>query len=238
MRQWLTLCDQDHPHDSQGFQRHRVTRAQHEDTRLPTRLIDVGVAGQESVKLWETTLDDRGKYMALSHPWGQPPHFCTYRSNISDHKHGIALEQLPTTFRDAILTTRGLGIRFLWIDSICIIQGPDGDFNTEAKRMDQVFSGAYCVIAASSSLGQRDGFLKPRNEREYVSLQHPGQPPYYVCENIDDFNFHVLESPLNGRGWVLQEHALARRTIFFSKYQAYWECGEGVRCETGTRMTK
>lgn len=236
MRKWLMLCDETHEH---GPLQRRLTGGQPEATRLPTRLLDVGVERQESVRLWETGPEDRGDYIALSHPWGGPPHFCTYRSNIEIHKRGIPLDNLPATFRHAVLTTRALGLRYLWIDSICIIQGPGGDFNSEAKRMEHCFSAAYCVLAASCSLGQTDGFLNPRRQRDYVPLQKdPDQPPYYVCENIDDFNAHVLESRLNRRGWVLQEHALARRTIFFTEYQAYWECGEGVRCETGTRMSK
>jgi hypothetical protein len=60
----------------------------------------------------------------------------------------------------------------------------------------------------------------------------------YVCESIDNFKEHVLDGALNRRGWVLQEHALARRTVFFTTHQTYFECGRGVRCETMTKMSK
>jgi len=43
---------------------------------------------------------------------------------------------------------------------------------------------------------------------------------------------------MNKRGWVLQERALACRTIYFTAQQTYWECGGGVRCETLTKMSK
>ncbi|KAJ9138333.1 Serine/threonine-protein kinase par-4 [Pleurostoma richardsiae] len=65
----------------------------------------------------------------------------------------------------------------------------------------------------------------------------PDKAPFYICENIDDFNLHVLNGRLNKRGWVLQQHALARRTIFFTEHQTYFECGDGVRCETLTKMS-
>ncbi len=61
---------------------------------------------------------------------------------------------------------------------------------------------------------------------------------YFVCETIDDFFRDVEQSELNQRGWVLQERALSRRTIYFTERQSYWECGGGVRCETMTRMKK
>lgn len=152
---------------------------------------------------------------------------------------GINMDDLPATFGDAVRVTRALGLLYLWIDSLCIIQGPDGDFNQEARRMQQVYSGAYCVLAASRSPGHYAGFLEARKEKYSISLQQAGESaPFYLCESIDDFNRHVLEGPLNQRGWVLQEHALARRTVYFTDYQTYFECGDGVHCETMTKLTK
>jgi len=133
--------------------------------------------------------------------------------------------------------TRHLGLQYLWIDSLCIVQGPGGDFSEEAKRMEHVYSGAHCVLAASRGVGHAAGFLNPRIKRDYVALCQDGATaPFYLTENIDDFNVHVLEGALNQRGWVFQEHALARRTIFFTDHQMYFECGAGVRCETMTLM--
>lgn len=127
---------------------------------------------------------------------------------------------------------------YLWIDSICIVNGPDGDFNSEAKRMEDVFGGAYCVLAASSAQGQSDGFLKGRRQRHSIMLPQQERAPVFVCDYIDDHNQDVLESPLYLRDWTLQERAMARRTIYLTDRQAYFECGEGVRCETMTRMHK
>lgn len=171
---------------------------------------------------------------------GDPPHFCTYTWNIGKYLSSIDFSKLPTTFQHAVPVTRTLGLRNLWIDSICIIQGPDGDFNQQATRMEQVFSQAYCVLAASSARGQWDGFLKTPQTRKYINV-HPDsgcQSPVCICEFMDDFDQHVLQSNLNKRGWVLQERALARRTIYSTDKQTYWECGQSVRCETMTKMHK
>jgi hypothetical protein len=173
----------------------------------------------------------------LSHPWGQGTHFCTFRDNLEEYKENVSFDKLPATFKHAVTTTRELGLRYLWIDSICIIQGKDGDFAQEAKRMEDVFSSAYCVLAASSANGQEDGFLNPRKENDFITFEKDGQP-LYVSRFMDDFNTHVLDGPLSKRGWVLQERALAHRTIFFTDRQTYWECGEGVRCETLIKMDK
>lgn len=217
-------------------------------TQLPTRLLDVGIEDSPKLRLCNTQSENipvEVEYIALSHPWGEAtvsnPHFCTTKSSVVAHSNEIKFEALPNTFKDAAYTTRALGVQYLWIDSLCIIQGPGGDFNTESSRMEQVFSSAYCVIAASRASGQCDGFLKDRiqsSENDYVTFPHENNSPFCVSRYLDDFNNDVLEGSMNKRGWVLQERALARRTIFFTDKQTYFECGDGVRCETLTKMNK
>lgn len=176
--------------------------------------------------------------LQIGGPFNQErPHFCTFTHNIEQYEKGLPFESMPATFQDAITTTRELGQRYLWIDSICIIQGPDGDFPEEAKRMEDVFSSAYCVIAASSATNQHDGFLSQRENSEILRIGRD-QHQAWISPFVDDFQAHVLDGPLGRRGWVFQERALSRRTIFFTNQQIYWECGEGVRCETLTSMTK
>ncbi|KAI0458012.1 hypothetical protein F5B21DRAFT_462574 [Xylaria acuta] len=211
--------------------------------KLPTRLIDVRAVGSATVRLYETRPGDKSeefRYVALSHRWGvstqEKPHFCTTVENKEDLMEGIEVSKLPDTFRDAVITTRALGVHYLWIDSICIIQGEGGDFNSESKRMEDVFSAAYCVLAATCAGGQWDGFLRSRPRREYVTFRPESDSSFYVCRYIDDFNHEVLEGDMNKRGWVLQERALARRTIYFAGQQTYFECGAGVKCETLTKM--
>lgn len=231
IKQWLRECDESHP----------ACKLSNDPSAnwFPTRVLDIGNNDDRVVRLWEPGPDDKGHYVALSHPWGRGAHFITDKNNLEQRKKGIQLEKLPQTFVDAILTTRAIGQRYLWIDSLCIIQGSDGEFQAQTKIMERIFSSAYCVLAATRAHGQTDGFLGPRQERDYVTMKDRTDGTLlYVCENIDDFNGHVLNGPLSQRGWAFQEHALARRTVFFAEGQTYWECGEGVRCETLTKMKK
>lgn len=228
IRQCLTDCEANHPEC-----RPKKTGP------LPTRLIHLGSKHSNDITLHTTQHVESVEYVALSHPWGKGPHFCTTLDNIEAHRSGIDFETLPTMFKDAVVTTRELGLEYLWIDSICIIQGEGGDFDHEAKRMEDVFSSAFCVIAASSAHGQEDGFLNREDQHhECLTFEHAGLPPIYVSHFMDDFNKDVLEAPLSKRGWVLQERALARRTIYFTNRQTYWECGKGVRSETLAKMDK
>ncbi|KAI1815225.1 HET-domain-containing protein [Poronia punctata] len=226
LRKWLADCDKNHRDCQPEMQEPPIIG------RTPTRLLDVGDRKLPVVRLIETRGDewDSGKpliYIALSHRWGDRAarsSYCTTPRNLHVHLGGISLEDLPDTFKDAVRVSRELGVRYLWIDSLCIIQGEGGDFDEEAKHMETVFSSAYCVLAATRADGMSSGFLKPRPERAVVRFAKSGEDPVYICEAIDNFQQDVLEGPLNKRGWVLQERALARRTIYFAESQTYWEC--------------
>ena len=209
---------------------------------LPTRVVDVGDKESSNIRLFCDTRGKTGKYLALSHRWGSPAQnrkFCTEKNNIKRYEEGVSIVDLPNTFRDAIHVTRCLGVQYLWIDSLCIIQDDAKDWEEESKRMEQVYSSAYATIAASCASGTDDGFLKPRISRQCVTKTNPASgSTFYLCNAIDNFDNDVEHGELNKRGWILQERALSRRTIYFTEKQTYWECGEGVRCETLTKMVK
>ncbi|RSL40480.1 hypothetical protein CEP51_016694 [Fusarium floridanum] len=107
---------------------------------------------------------------------------------------------MPRTFQDAVRTTRALGIAYLWIDFLCIIQGDEADWEAESAKMEEVFSSAYCTIAASSARSSLDGFLGDRIPRACVIVQTSQMPVWYLAQAIDDFQEHVEQSALNSRG--------------------------------------
>lgn len=212
---------------------------------FPTRVVYVGPVGSPTVRLICDTksIPEKEPYLALSHQWGpaeEHRRFCTYARDVENCpvEKIIRVHHLPRTFRDAVFVTRNLGIPYLWIDSLCIIQDSSDDWDAESQLMEQVYSSAYATIAASCARGTNDGFLKPRVERQSVTLTKDDGSTYYLCDVIDNFQADVEQGELSKRAWVLQERALSRRTIYFTEKQTYWECGGGVRCETLTRMNK
>ncbi|KAH9205286.1 hypothetical protein DL95DRAFT_348558, partial [Leptodontidium sp. 2 PMI_412] len=243
LRQWIQDCDDTH----QCLQSQDVPF-------LPTRLLYVGKHSSEQPRLICKTqnLSKGTKYLALSHRWGSHQKegevdplagkiVCTYKRNIDEIENGVDESNFPPKYQDAIKIARGLKVDYLWIDSLCIIQrdGSDPfdqgeDWKAESERMEQVYRSAYLTIAASCAGSPQDRFLKTRPKRQCVAM-HMDTAFYYLCDPIDDFSKDVEQGELNKRGWVLQERALSRRTIYFTGKQTYWECGEGVRCETLTK---
>lgn len=90
--------------------------------RLPKRVIDIGTEDDEILKLHCPEIEERARYVALSHCWGASSIFCTDTSSYKERREGFKFEDLPQTFRDAVSIARKLKVRYLWIDSVCIIQ--------------------------------------------------------------------------------------------------------------------
>lgn len=226
---WLQHCD-DH---------HNNCKRPATKPVMPTRLIHV--VDSDNVRLVSGKEIQAEKYIALSHCWGtlkfgMVPEYCTTISNISVREKGFKIADLPQTFQDAIKVARELKVHSLWIDSLCIKQGPDGDWKDESKRMEDVYSSAYCTIAATSAKDSEAGFLK--RGISGIHAQEASEQHIYVSTDRCDFETEVEQATLNKRAWVMQERLLSRRTIHFGARHMYFECGDGVYCEDLSRLTR
>ncbi|CCF40692.1 hypothetical protein CH063_00363 [Colletotrichum higginsianum] len=226
-KEWLRVCQEQHSHQFKC------------EDEFPTRVLDVGTPEHPQIRLRDGTEAISKRYVALSHCWGAEPCFKTLRNNIDHFKKHIEFEELPKTFRDAVKVTRALGFRYVWIDSLCIIQDDLLDWEREAASMGHVFSSASVTIAASSARSSAEGFLPAKREwQPRVTIRTASKGTAFICMSINDFHQDVEKSALNKRGWVLQERALARRTLHFTSSQVYWECGNGIHCESMMKLGK
>ena len=208
------------------------------DTFIPSRVIDVGGLDESREPYLLDTRDQHipekeQRYVALSHCWGTAQIITTKLSTISDRHSGIPMATLPQTFQDAVIVTRRLALRYLWIDSLCIIQDSSKDWENESVQMCNIYRNAFFTIAAahasSSSVGcfaQRDGILHLPFELSFPSLAgsegdaikavFTPLPRKQVLDNS--------EPPLYGRAWVLQEQILSPRMLIYDGDQLRWEC--------------
>lgn len=117
----------------------------------PTRLLDVEAVGTEDIRMVPGESTKNEPYATLSYCWGPIKPIMLERQNYEEFTSRIMRNRLPKTMQDAITVCRKLSIRYLWIDALCIIQGSDGDFETEAPRMEPVYTGSLFTIAAADS---------------------------------------------------------------------------------------
>jgi hypothetical protein len=129
-------------------------------THFPTRLIDVGLGEKTDTVNLVDDIHGTGRYVALSHCWGTGNHILqTTRENYQQRLEGILEQDLPKTFLDAVQITRGLGIQYLWIDSLCVVQDDLVDWESEAAKMANVYSGAWLTISATQASDSNLGCL-------------------------------------------------------------------------------
>ncbi|KAI8713829.1 HET domain-containing protein [Fusarium sp. LHS14.1] len=159
------------------------------------------------------------------------------QDNQDQLRAGNPIEPLPLTFQEAILVSRYIGVRFLWIDCLCIIQcGDDGrGWDAESGRMNVIYQHAYCNISADDA-SETDGLFFSRDLDFYrrVSVrtrEKGGAVVDWTSVDRDMWATEVNNSPLNGRGWVFQERLLAPRVIHFCRQEIFWECRERFCCE-------
>lgn len=169
--------------------------------------------------------------------------------------NGVEIDALPQTAQDAILVTRKLGLSYLWIDSLCIIQDDKKDWLQESAKMASVYLNAHLVIGASNSLADYDGFLHKRAEpnmvkfnnqlpngtNTYLGLQPlPPRPKRWKLVGSSEISGvdPLGQEPLAHRAWCLQERYLARRMVLYGTEQVFWECAELLAAEDGNYVTR
>lgn len=205
--------------------------------RLPTRIIDISSdSASFQLKLVETA-GACGQYITLSHCWGTGRRFMTTTNNYLAHLDAIRYEDLPLTFQHAVKITAMLGFRYLWIDSICIIQGDKDDWQRECAQMAQTYECSTVTIAGPASSSAEGGLIHVRPVRpscEVPIYDASGDTTGTLAVALDqDLTPFVLErnSPLAERAWVLQERLLSPRVLYFGSRQLYLECNTSTRFE-------
>lgn len=99
----------------------------------------------------------------LSHCWGPSQPLKLLTSNIESMRQEIPIASLPRTFQHAVIVASHLGLEYLWIDSLCIIQDSTQDWLQELGLMEDVYTNSICNIAASHSSDGHGGLFRKRN---------------------------------------------------------------------------
>ncbi|KAI4909280.1 hypothetical protein J4E90_007977 [Alternaria incomplexa] len=237
INRWMDTCMHDHQDCSKAWHDQRSKLS-----FLPTRLLDVDTGDDDIIRLVDTkTTKVKGPYCTLSHAWGprEKPFITTTVWNMAKHLiTGISLDELPRNFQHAIHVTRFLKVRYIWIDSLAIVQEPFGDFAKEADLMHRVYRYSHCNIVAADSKDAHGGLFKTRNPHEILPVTYQGTNAHHnlgekawTIVPADLWEKELLSSVIYGRAWVFQERILSPRILHFTKHQIFWDCGTLSACE-------
>jgi hypothetical protein len=251
MRSWIENCKRDHeicgkkPYESVS--------------RYPARLLDVSRAEGESGVIFLVSAAEINQqhnnppYATLSHRWKPENPYVTIKSTEQKHaQEGIQTKSLPRTFREGSITAKKLGLRYLWIDSLCILQDNIADKEREMPKMADYYQNAELNVSAAT--GHNDGLWQERDGGATqpfnipITINTPSLPrkTRKVVIRVAPILEGVV-SHLDSRGWILQERIFPRRTLFFDPYWVSFECAEmtasescpeGIRKDDNTNSVK
>jgi hypothetical protein len=205
---------------------------------LPSRLLNVGsfIEDPHLNLLCDTTvLSLDTPYTTLSHCWGGTCPIRLLKENVEQFQSNIDFIALPRTFQEAVIATRNLGIHYLWIDALCIIQDSDADWRHEASLMSQVYANAYVNLSAAISTNSEGGLFRQRDPESFRPCLIQATWDCYnkadlICYS-NQWSRDIEQAPINKRAWVMQERILAPRIVHFGGERVYWECAMSTASE-------
>jgi len=177
----------------------------------------------------------RGPYVTLSYCWGGDQVFKTTKARLPDYKCQIQLDVLAQTIRDALAVAHGVGVRYLWVDALCIVQDDNDDKMREVSNMHCIYRGALFTIAAAVAQTSSAGFLQPRTAYRGFKLKMEVADGLVVeVAAVPDRTIHERDMyPIHARGWTFQEGLLSTRLLAYGNRGMVYKCLESQHCDGG-----
>lgn len=205
-------------------QRHKGCNRNPGEISMPKRLVDLS---NSSIRLVETKGMQFERYATLSYCWGTGKHAHELTTeNFNEYHRSIPETTIPATLKDTARLVRQMGLRYVWIDALCIIQNDHEDWKIESGRMHTTYSCAYICISAlyaiSSDAGLSQGWIYPMKDVFPKAVEQ-----HLLRQNLS-FISEFKSFPLNQRGWTLQERFLSSRLLHIGMVDIWLECRESL----------
>ncbi|PTB40190.1 hypothetical protein M441DRAFT_195700 [Trichoderma asperellum CBS 433.97] len=235
---WFRECNDTHSSCSLG-----------EVSEMPERVLDIFAEDTISgVKLIHTN-GQKARYACLSHRWGKDTSQ-TIGMNINSLCKEVPWDYLSPTYQDSITFLRkfskwhqeeyGEPIRYIWIDSLCIVQDSKSDWEKHSLKMSDIYSNSSITLVESHELDTAKRLFQDSSFRDIskpVSIRdaqgnnhelHFRKPIHHPTYMINDGSVPVWK-----RAWVFQERLLSHRLLIFGPDELSWQCASHHRCECG-----
>jgi hypothetical protein len=217
IRAWLHHCENSHGKDCKPSLRYPFQ---------PTFLIDV-------VDSCLVNAPSECRYIALSYVWGTGAVFKHLQENSTSLRSPGVLNSLPIpmTIRDAMTVVHAIKERYLWVDSICIIQNNLQMQQTEISRMGSIYSNALFTIIGASGDNANSGLPGVRHGTREQLQRVVKLASGEVLSGIDFRPGSIDDTIWGKRAWTFQERVLSTRVLIFADTQVFWSCRRSLHSE-------
>ncbi|KAK6063798.1 hypothetical protein SCUP234_13258 [Seiridium cupressi] len=227
-RRWIDECIENHEDCN--------IRDSEDNSFIPKRVLSVR-KGDTCPLIQLISQPSAAHYAALSYCWGGDQPAKTIKDNVAAYSAGIAFDSLPRAIQDAVLVTISIGIPYLWVDALCIVQDDDDDKADQIVQMHRIYRCSYATIAASVSSGSTEGFLY--NRRQLRPLRVRGRLDDNVFADLilspeilaQDGISYEADLPLFQRAWTFQETHLPRRILSYGHQGLIYRCLSSTHIE-------
>jgi Heterokaryon incompatibility protein (HET) len=198
MKWWLHLCDT-HPLHRGVCTCPRIIRSEGSETLHSLRVVDV-------IDMRLVDIGWQEKYVALSYVWGgaKPPKLRKSQIPVYTEKGslGILLPTMPNTIQDLFTLTRKLGLRYLWFDSLCLVQDDPEDLRRGIMNMELVYESSYVTIITADTESADSGIPGVGSLYRTVEQERQVLKPGLEIMRVHSVDKHLQHSVWATRGWT------------------------------------
>lgn len=220
LKNWLHTCEHVHPSGDSNKAYNLATGD------LFLRVIDV--QRQCVVKAPRAC-----RYMALSYVWGGPQElqYTKITQLELERPNGLSIddERLPRTIKDAMLLVSRFDERYLWVDSLCIMQDDAENKHDQIALMDFIYQSAILTIVAVSGKSAGAGLPGVRTDSREIRQHVEHVQGLKLTNALLRPASSIDPSVWNSRAWTYQEWKLSRRLLLLAEEQITWKC-DHVSC--------
>ncbi|UNI20172.1 hypothetical protein JDV02_006288 [Purpureocillium takamizusanense] len=217
LRQWLQICVDTHQPSEKGLE--------------PVDMASLRVIDTDELRVRQVKTPCR--YACLSYVWGKgsQTQYTTATRDSLEAPNGLLAASLPQTIKDAITVTKEAGLRYLWVDALCILQDDPADKARIISKMGPIYGGAALTIVASANDDPHDGLPGMGTAHRQVAQDVAAIQGMTLAVALDDPRQPIpdLESSVwSSRAWTFQERALSTRAVHFTRSQMVFKCVHGA----------
>jgi hypothetical protein len=216
-RKWVKSCSNHHP----------LCSTSRPVSTLPKRVLNISPRTGSIILLHESN-GETAPYATLTYCWGHDVPLRTLTTNLTQHtSQGIPLSSFPQTMRDIIPLVQSLGLRYLWIDALCIVQDDPLDWKDQAAAMTSIYQGCTLNLAVADAPSCNSGVARTLHLNSIhlgTVSNSPADQVRLVCEPAWDRQYNPEISLLSTRGWVFQETLVSPSTLYITHSGLFWYC--------------